>query len=249
MSDGLARYGLKKGLVGYWPFNENVVAYTNAADEIKDLSPTGAHGTTAGAPVTTTGIRGNAYVEGSGDDVNFGNEAALQINGNLSISHWLHLTTSVGVGRLILHNTGANAAKNFATHTNVGVLEYIHGNNVATSETLSSTVNIADSVWHHVVIVSIHPALYFYIDGVLVKTETTTFDNVANTADKKLCHTAWSVAFPGYIDELAVWNRGITADEVKAVYNGGLAKELGYKTIVNTPVGGVIVHENIVEEL
>ena len=249
MSDNLSRYTLKNGLVGYWRFDCPLANYTNAVDEVKDSSLTGAHGQTAGAPLITAGKIGGAYFNGvSGDDINLGNHAELRINGNLSIACWAICTSAVGIDRLLFHNTGNNDNKNYMTHVNLGVFEYVHGN-TSTSEILSSTVNIADSVWHHLVVVSKHPALYFYIDGVLVKTETTTFDNVAISADKKVSHTASSVAWPGTIDELAVWDRAITADEITAIYNGGLARELGYKPIVMDMVDTVIVHENIVEEL
>ncbi len=85
---------------------------------------------------------------------------------------------------------------------------------------LPSTRPLRDNAWHHVVGVYDGRAKYLYVDGVLDAWQPATGTIASNNADIMIGNNAEQPArgWNGYLDEVAVYDRALTADEVLAHY-------------------------------
>ncbi len=80
--------------------------------------------------------------------------------------------------------------------------------------------------WHHLAAVRDAAArqVRFYVDGRLAQIKPDTTGNVANTHPLRLGWDRWSGArFWGFLDEVRLWNRALTDDEVRGHYAAGRA--------------------------
>src|SRR5437867_7450007 len=90
---------------------------------------------------------------------------------------------------------------------------------------------INDGVFHHVAFVRRGTNIVFYIDGVLdVATNlltgaTTRINNTANlTVGRSVCVGVDGTSpFTGQLDEISVYNRALSANEIAAIYQAGTA--------------------------
>jgi len=113
-----------------------------------------------------------------------------------------------------------------------GMLKY----QIQSIGTLNSDHLVNDGKWHHVVLTGRNPH-QFYVDGKKVKEA-----NFDNTADLKPDEAAlrvrlgfgqWGfpfrdfVTFDGTMDELKIYNRKLSSEEINAVYNGESGSEMG----------------------
>ena len=87
-----------------------------------------------------------------------------------------------------------------------------------------SGVTVANNNWHYVVF-TWNDSIYLYMDGASVMTPTartkTPKSDVYNLwiGDS---HVYTSASYSGSMDEVAIWNRTLSANEVKALYYGGV---------------------------
>src|SRR5207245_7796000 len=90
---------------------------------------------------------------------------------------------------------------------------------------------INDGVFHHVAFVRQGTNVVFYIDGVLdVATNVLSgsINRINNTTDLTMGRNACTgVAglnpFTGQMDEISIYNRALSSDEIQAIYNAGSA--------------------------
>lgn len=103
-----------------------------------------------------------------------------------------------------------------------------------------STVKIATSTWSHLVAVYKTSGILLYVNGVLVKTGASNSMNVSGTNANYFGNYAdydanWG--FDGVIDEVGVWSRALTADEILTLYNEGVG--FSYDQIYYEPLDDV----------
>jgi len=79
-----------------------------------------------------------------------------------------------------------------------------------------------DSAWHQATATYNANDTSLYVDGVLVGSNTTWFSNAS--MDVKIGGSRSDSYFDGSIDEVRVWNRSLSPDEVYAQYSSNLAK-------------------------
>jgi len=153
----------------------------------------------------------------------------LPVLGNThTLSAWFKTTASYGgagsEGTLISYiSTGGGGDDSvLSVITNkVGWSDFVDDNQFGTS-----TVN--DGNWHHAVAVVTATTQKIFVDGVL---ETTTSN--AYSAGTSFSHFALGRRanapqrfFNGNIDEVAIWDSALTANEVKSIYNDGKPVDL-----------------------
>jgi len=92
--------------------------------------------------------------------------------------------------------------------------------------TVTGTTNVCDGNWHHVIAVKNGTTGYVYVDGIQQSSDTV--KNVVSTDRATigaLRYTAQTLYyFNGTIDEVAIWNRSLSATEVSQLYN--MSKDL-----------------------
>jgi gliding motility-associated-like protein len=217
---------LKNGLVAYYPFCGNA----------NDISNNGNHGVVNGASLASDrfGKPNSAYIfDGSNDFIEIANSTSLsQSNTNgLTLScwikhdqvwqnpKWLYLisktdgTIQNGDGGYILR-AGADAGAPFGY---VPVFKTVNGGNQ-----FSSTNPITD-VWEHLCLTYNNDTARFYRDGILVKEYFSGSSPLKpNTRNLILgASVSNSSYFKGILDEVGIWDRALSQDEVAQLMNTG----------------------------
>ena len=236
MAQNVPSYVPTNGLVGWWPFNGN----TN--DESGNNLKTSNY--------TSVTFSKNRYSEeNSSITISSDNNSYLEILPDAKLnstiftwSFWISTknsgeqgvfsrtpigTTCNGVTIMCLKEN--IAAQNLQCINSVG--NYGHGSNI----------NVADLAWHHVIF-TIEPGkpAYFIIDGIkqekgdaLPLNFTVPYDQpirIGRTTD-----FYWS-KFIGQIDDIAIYNRVLTEQEISALYNGSNQSALAStKVFVDAP--------------
>ena len=214
--------GLTDGLVGYWSFNGADMNATQA----RDTSGNGNHGALTNGPTRTEGKIGQALnFDGVDDYVNMGKPASIgSLVTNITVSAWINNTNLSGVQRVIAasRDTTANGF-GFGTlgagleFTTFGVKDYD-----------STTITLTAGVWTHITAVMSGFNVTFYVNGAARQTITGTANGNANTDDDIYIGSATVNGestlfelFNGLIDEVRVYNRALSANEVNRLYNMG----------------------------
>jgi len=214
---------LNNGLVGYWPFCGNA----------NDASGNGNNGTVNGATLTTDrfGMANSAYsFDGINDFINTQSSGPLG-NSNRSLSIWLNSNSS-NLSQIIGYGYQPPSGGEFNLLINQicpGITIDIHNNYIT-----YTSINLTDGNWHNIVCVydnSISSnilGVMIYVDGVLlINSNCQNPINVnVNTLNTPLNFGRYQVGynyFNGQLDDIGIWNRALTQQEVTQLYNAGQA--------------------------
>jgi hypothetical protein len=206
---------LFQGMVGYWPFNGNA----------KDATAYRNNGTVTGATLTTDrkGRANSAYAfNGAGSTyVSIADNAILDITGDVTVSAWIKpaAATQNTNARIVTKYDGTNIDYLMAYNGTTQIMRFLVDAN--SRVTALSTTSINDPAkWYHLVGVRSGSTVYLYVNGsqegsaaVTGATHTNNFPLVVG-AD-----SGGGNSFNGSIDDVRVWNRGLSQAEVTALYN------------------------------
>ncbi|MDD5696404.1 MAG: LamG domain-containing protein [Candidatus Pacebacteria bacterium] len=207
------------GLVGYWNFDGQNTTSTGT----RDMSNNGNYGTFSGGPTPKAGIVGQAFsFDGVDDYVNVENHFMSGFT-KFTITAWVKTSQNThGAARwndpgIVETLQGDGDSNDFLLSNYDGKLAWYDefgGDPVDTGKF------IADNTWHHVVVARDITSLVFYVDGVPVKTGTTGTDSVRNDNIEigRAQWTTYKSYFNGFIDEVRIYNRALSTDEVKQHY-------------------------------
>lgn len=108
-----------------------------------------------------------------------------------------------------------------------------------------TTVNLSASVWSHVAMTWDGSTLKVYINGIESGVTKVTDTSLTNTNTSRSFALGQEVSSTNYwngsIDEVGVWSRALTADEVSQLYNSNRA--LAYPLTAPTLYGGVAYYK------
>ncbi len=201
------------GLVGYWPLNEG--QGTTAVDQ----SGNGNNGTWSGTQSGTNGYYSVGGVgnwagafNGTNDKVTFNSSYAL--SGPLTYSAWLY-SASTTAARMWL---GDNTSGGVTIGVNAG---YLFARLYANGSTLSSVAFAPTGTWFLMTVTrSSSGTFLMYLNGISVQiafNNSSTSDPIyigANNIDVQY----WL----GSVDDVRIYNRILSAQEIQAMYTGGL---------------------------
>jgi hypothetical protein len=212
---------LQQGLVGYWLFCGNA----------NDASGNGNHGTVNGATLTTDrfGNVNSAYsFDGVNDEIS-ANIPLLPIgNNNRTLVTWINTNVS-GFNFNNSHPyLGTIAAYGNAAAGNVIFPQMIENNNFkayfesgSSSNQLFSNTAINNSDWHCIVTTFNGLNVKMYIDGVLNAT-TSNITLITAYSVFGIGYCPWAnIHFQGKIDDISIYNRALTSQEITQLYNLG----------------------------
>ena len=215
-SDGVT---VLSNLTSYWSFDD--VPGTMVPDLIG-----GNDGVIYGGALTTDGVSGYALeFDGLNDYVDVGNQTGLN-TANYTVSAWIYHEEYTGSGDAVLGNSYWNSTSWFDSGIvmrfwgNDINLNYIAGNQVAGNPYTSAIIPL--QTWTHVALSYDGQSgiLKAYKNGELVSTVTVTGYGVSSRdlligSD----HTnSGEVYFHGKIDEVMVFDKALTDDEIRGVY-------------------------------
>jgi hypothetical protein len=216
-----------RSLVGWWRFN-------NEAGEnstfFKDWSSYQNNGTCSGATCptfNTSGKFGGAMtLNGINNRIDITNTTALP-TGNISFGLWFNENPR-GVsggdvnGIVTTRTTGTNGIIMFTFDLSINITSCRVGN--GTTDSAVSIGVIPFYTWHHVVCVFNGTNVVGYLDGVYTGTGVSITGNISHGGNISLGRyysNQSSYFFNGSIDDVRIYNRALSPEEINASFNAG----------------------------
>ncbi len=224
----------------------NLVSWWSGDGNANDIAGT-SNGTIQGNVTYSTGkisqsfqLGGTGDLSGNGDRVNIGNPTNLQLQ-DFTIETWIKRSNSTIVTNSPFPGTAGGTffaygqnGYGFVIDQNTNRLALTNVGNSA----VFSNLTVTDTNWHHVAVTKSGNQTVFYVDGVSdTQTYSTAFGFTTNAAIGARGDNNVQNAFFGAIDELAIYNRDLTTNEIQSIFNAGIAGKLKDKT---TPTGANI---------
>jgi hypothetical protein len=225
-----------QGLVAAWDFDEGSGAI------LKDSSGNGNDGTIYGA-TWVDGKSGKALsFDGKDDYVDCGNDASLKLT-DFSIEAWVKAEGGTGSDGIISKTsaTKVNYELIFANDIKCQIYDGINYHQVKTRP--------FQNEWYHVVCTrdsskGSSQQLTLYVNGVQDSTSIHTVGNPQNIDVTEPVYIGFDVYqgnryFNGFIDEVRIYNRALTAEEIKAQYETPGASAPPSSTVTSTPSSAI----------
>ena len=202
-----------------------VAAYDFEGDA-NDVTGNNHDGTIIGADCDAAGKIGNGCLMNGVDDYI---DIADPTNGDFDlINDWtISLFTKFDIvpsqdKYWIGKDEGAGSNKKWIFHwkpANSDIEFHVHEGSYSFTATSSSWTPVAGQ-WYQVVATKNSDTYAFYVDGVPFGTDTEPLIIPANTANVFIGHAEGTTGlFDGTLDHVAIWNRTLSADEIKEYYD------------------------------
>lgn len=226
MAQNVPNYVPTNGLVGWWPFNGNA----------NDESGNGNNGTVNGATLVAdrNGNPNSAYsFNGTTNFIEVAHSANQNFPNGQSVSFWTYRTgmlSASGDQNHILskgpqlwngQNIWAGDANNYIRY------HYIEGNYNTHNSCITAQNSFSLNNWLHYVVTNDLSTINVYLNGNLVQTcpISNPSTSLAGTAQgpmnfgKGRGHFQGEQGFQGRIDDIGIWNRALTPQEITDLYN------------------------------
>ena len=238
------------GLAGYWGFNGNA----------NDQSGNSNNGTVNGATLTTDrfGNSDNAYYFDGNNFTRISVQDApnLNLTNDFTISSWIKgasFESSTTTVRMIISKSGDNVGNPNGFNYGVWGDESLTNNQTGSVNFQAqpfyntSTIPIGSSGliqinnWYNFVVTytKSNSTLKYYINNVLIDTKILAF-NIGVNANELWIGSQASIyntikTFKGSIDDIGIWNRALSQQEITAMYNG-----VNYSDTCNAVSGSLV---------
>jgi len=221
---------LSNGLVAYFPFDGNVTNW--ATGQTKDISSSGYTASLAYIGTTSSpvfGEVGQAFKFNGSTNVLSLSDSLLSGSVKESISAWFRTSAS---GTIIAYQNTAYPT----VPTNYVPTVYVRNNGKLSAELYQGTANpiitsgtVNDGKWHHFVLAADTNTQSLYLDGAFVGSLSGTINNLDMTKNQVGAgystggnwpdnNDGWNL-FNGTIDDVRVYYRALSPDEVRQLYN------------------------------
>ncbi len=210
---------LKDGLIGYWPFNTN-----------EDLSGNGNYARIHGAiPAKDRfGTKYSSYkFDGIDDYINLGNNNIFNSN-NISLSIWFFelIKPLEGTTHTILSkSTSIYNQIGYRIETSHDMSTYFVQSQMGIIKSGTGFIKsppVTLNTWTNIVISKNGPNVQMYKNGRLVNSNNNLYSLINNNNDLIIgATTDFNIRtgfFNGLIDDVAIWNRALTTEEIKSIY-------------------------------
>jgi hypothetical protein len=160
--------------------------------------------------------------DGVNDEILVTDATSLQITSALTISFWINrFTGGIANYRLIAKGFWAGLKGYLVQLSSAFKVQFfVSPDGTAESGVESNTVLAVDT-WHHIVCVYDGSYLRIYIDGIFDNDAAYTSDICPTTSNLKICGL-WSGVFKGLLDEIRIYRRVLSADEIRLLYERGV---------------------------
>jgi prepilin-type N-terminal cleavage/methylation domain-containing protein len=227
---------LREGLVGYWPFDET----SGGAVDHSGNNVSAARGSSI--TINQSGKVGKSYLWADG--VNSSNNAItlpgdiITLTSNRSIAFWFKSSdidasnAHPGRGLYYLGQTGHNGSHMFVLSkaspcvAGTGQINLLSGS-IGGANVCSGAFSYTNNTWVYVVLTRSSNTTKIYTNGQQVASASQSFTNTTNTShtfgyDPRHVRSAIKET----LDEFAIWDRTLSADEVSNLYNNGTGRSL-----------------------
>jgi Concanavalin A-like lectin/glucanases superfamily len=231
----------RNGLIAFYPFSGNA----------NDVTGNNLHGTVNGAALSVDrfGYGSSSYsFDGVDDFITMGNPALLQISNTITVSGWLNVRafrTPPSPGHSAMYavskiyfdpNVGGNPRKGYTLAQDFfgggapSMAAAVYSSNASSNVTsfLSSYVgnSVAAQEWIFFCMVIDGTNFKYYHNGVLVNdlTQPATLLDNGSLGNLNLGTYGGGFLFNGWIDDVAIYNRALSATEVQQVLNQNISQ-------------------------
>lgn len=167
-------------------------------------------------------INGALRFDGADDFIEVQNESPFDITGAITVAAWIKVAVFNRSYQAIV--TKGDSAWRIQRWSNTDRIEFActglthntpHG-------TLEGNANVNDGQWHHVAGVYDGARIYLYVDGDLDVSEATSGAITANNYEVMIGRNAEKAnrLWNGWIDDVRIYNRGLTAEEITLIKSG-----------------------------
>jgi len=242
---------LENGLVGHWTFDGK-----DMVSNVADVSGGDNHGSLNGQAATTTvhGVIGQALeFDGANDYVEVEDDSSLDLSSSLTVGAWINaqslktsdvtqwdsLVTKGGDGETAADNH--NFALAYNGHSGFGTVNrwvFLLENSSGSNCNLVGNAAASLNTWYHVVGVfdDDNNAIRIYVDG--AEQNSGACSLTVNTNDLPVRfgddQSSPGTPFDGTLDDVRIYNRALSADEVSRLYDLGKTTHVD-KTLTSNP--------------
>ena len=198
------------GLVAAYAFNEGSGTTTS------DRSGNGNTGTRSGATWTTAGKTGAALsFDGVNDRVNVNDSASVDLTGGMTLQAWVYPTALSGWRTVLLKERSGGLAYALYAHEDIPTpAAYVRVGSVDVRVAGISPLPL--NTWTHLAATYDGAILRLYVNGQQVDSQARTGAIQVSTGLLRLGGNAvWGEWFAGRIDDVRIYNRPLTANEIQ----------------------------------
>ncbi|NTU46678.1 DUF2341 domain-containing protein [Candidatus Roizmanbacteria bacterium] len=210
---------LSKGLVGYWKMDE--ATWSGTLSEVKDASGNGnngqAQGATGGKAYPAGGKFGNGgYFDGVDDWVS-GSFSGISQGGPFTISVWTYFNDN--------STTSYKTVVSLSGKTTFGYVKDFNSFDFGTANgyTRVGAGTPTLHVWEHYVAVYDGNKMFIYKNGALKQSTSGVINGLITSYSIGKCQSCWfggnAAYMNGLIDDLRIYNRALSPQEVSSLYN------------------------------
>ena len=211
------------GLIAHWKFDEGsgTTAYDSAGDN---------DGAIYGAQWIASPIDGALSFDGVGDYVNCSNDISLDFTDAITIGAWVKRPNFGSDGLIAGKTNGDSRVAGYSLFSYTDGLEFNFYSGAWPWQRTTPRVTISANEWHHVVGTFDGNNAYLYVDG--NESASLAYSGTIAAATGYSFHISfWRPGLPEYfngsIDEVVVYNRALSAEEVQQLYQSGLPDVVG----------------------
>lgn len=211
---------LEEGLVGYWHFDEGTGHATTT-----DASGYGNTGTLYSSPAWSSGssCKSGGCISFNGSN-NYTSMTDMSANGGVvSLEAWFYPTTTGGINRGIVAYLGRDSSPWIAAYFKVlsGNFDYFLGFANGTNTGNLVVQAVSPNTWYHGVLTYDGSVAKIYVNGALVRSDTynKALSVISASSFIGKDRPSGGEYFQGFIDEVRIYNRALSATEVLKLYN------------------------------
>jgi PKD repeat protein len=235
VGDGTGGGTGSSGLVASYSFEET------SGSQVVDASGNANNGTISGATRIAAGRFGRALkFNGKSDWVTVDHSASLNLTKGMTLEAWVYPTASTSTPATILIKEASRTAS-YRIYTNQSGGKPTSIINIGGGmKTLSGGSTLPLNTWSHVAATYDGSTQKLYVNGALVGSRSQSGSIDTSTGKLRIGgNSIWGYFFAGYIDEVRIYNRALSAAEIGADSNvaGTGSSSQGEIIIDNAPVG------------
>ncbi len=209
---------LRSGLAGYWPFDVNMNDYSNIGTN---------NGSTFGNALVSSSnykVGGKAlYLDGVGDYISVPHSSSLNISGSFTLQAWVNYDIGFNCSAsscplIVGKNTDYTGYALWASGSDC---KFYGGTSNWGWGTPGYSSSPTKGSWYHVVLVYNGSGQTLYVNGLENNRANGSGVPTNNAALIIGKHYNTTTYIKGFIDEVAIWNRALSAGEISDLYNEG----------------------------
>jgi hypothetical protein len=197
---------------------------------------------TAGDNISTTdkqlGTASRTF-NGNGEYIDLGTPASLNLGNTFTVSAWVKPDSARDhagvVSKTVANRDGSAYSFLLTTHSDGSISSYSNASGWQYSNPNVITLN----AWSHAVWVVNGGRMYFYVNGTPQGSVPFTYTDVdAHNVFIGSWYSSFGMDFSGKIDDVGIWKKALSLDEINQIYNCGTGSQYNFATGSCTLTGG-----------